>query len=118
MGELGAVNLVGLALSCATSQPVFYQPHLRGGPFVLDCAEVIDKSSFFCAVGEAVNGPGGYYGKGLDSMHDCLSGGFGPTPPFRMDVEKLREPIRLSSFYKEAVSILETHGVTVVDERR
>jgi RNAse (barnase) inhibitor barstar len=85
---------------------------------VLDCAEVIDKNSFFCALGEALNGPGGYYGKGLDSMHDCLLGGFGPTPPFRLDVEKLGEPIRLSSFYKEAVSVLETHGVTVADDRR
>jgi hypothetical protein len=34
----------------------------------------------FCLVmGEAVNGPGGYFGLNLDAFNDCLSGGFG-TP--------------------------------------
>jgi RNAse (barnase) inhibitor barstar len=32
---------------------------------------------FFCLFGEAVNGPGGYFGKCLDSFDDCLFEKFG-----------------------------------------
>jgi Barstar (barnase inhibitor) len=34
---------------------------------------------FWRLIGEAVNGPGGYFGSNLDAFNDCLSGGFG-TP--------------------------------------
>jgi hypothetical protein len=34
---------------------------------------------FWVAIGEAINGPGGYFGKNLDAFIDCLRGGFG-TP--------------------------------------
>lgn len=34
---------------------------------------------FYATVGEAVNGPGGYFGTNLDALADCLVGGFG-TP--------------------------------------
>jgi hypothetical protein len=34
---------------------------------------------FWIAIGEAVNGPGGYFGKNLDAFIDCLRGGMG-TP--------------------------------------
>ena len=30
-------------------------------------------------IGAAVNGPGGYFGRNLDALNDCLRGGFG-TP--------------------------------------
>ncbi|WP_409186246.1 barstar family protein [Amycolatopsis sp. VS8301801F10] len=29
-------------------------------------------ASFYCALGEAVNGPGGYFGSSLDALADCL----------------------------------------------
>jgi RNAse (barnase) inhibitor barstar len=35
--------------------------------------------SFYAVIGEAINGPGGYFGSNLDALADCLSGGFG-TP--------------------------------------
>ncbi|MCP3136381.1 barstar family protein [Pyxidicoccus xibeiensis] len=41
-----------------------------------------DLSSFFCSMGEAVNGAGGYFGWSLDSLQDCCVGGFGVAPPF------------------------------------
>ncbi|MEV4685658.1 barstar family protein [Streptomyces kurssanovii] len=47
--------------------------------FVIEGAEVTGLDSFWKAVGEAVNGPGGYFGRNLDALADCLSGGFG-TP--------------------------------------
>ncbi|MFG0214501.1 barstar family protein [Brevibacillus porteri] len=50
--------------------------------FVLDGTNVTDYPSFFCAMGEAINGPGGYYGSDINSMADCLFGGFGSPGPF------------------------------------
>ncbi|MFK4225526.1 barstar family protein [Streptomyces sp. NPDC019890] len=47
--------------------------------YVIDGAEVTGLDSFWRVIGEAVNGPGGYFGRNLDSFADCLSGGMG-TP--------------------------------------
>ncbi|WP_329234577.1 MULTISPECIES: barstar family protein [unclassified Streptomyces] len=47
--------------------------------YVLDGSGITGLDSFWDAIGEAVNGPGGYFGRGLDAFADCLSGGFG-TP--------------------------------------
>lgn len=47
--------------------------------YVLDGSEITGLDSFWEAIGEAVNGPGGYFGRGLDAFADCLGGGFG-TP--------------------------------------
>jgi hypothetical protein len=48
---------------------------------VLDGRPIHDLSSFFCAFGEAVNGPGGYFGRSLMGFDDCLYGGFGLEKP-------------------------------------
>jgi RNAse (barnase) inhibitor barstar len=50
--------------------------------FELDGERVEDRAGLYCALGEAVNGPGGYFGADLDSLRDCLRGGFGVQPPF------------------------------------
>lgn len=39
---------------------------------------------FHCAPGEAVNGPGGYFGRGLDELADCFCGGFGVEGDFTL----------------------------------
>lgn len=57
--------------------------HGPSGP--LDGRAVVDVDAFYCALGEAVNGPGGYYGWNLDAMADCLRGGFGAAPPFTLE---------------------------------
>lgn len=49
--------------------------------FVLPGACITDLTSFLCAVGEAVNGPGGYFGSSLTAFEDCLAGGFGASLP-------------------------------------
>ncbi|MFI5910137.1 barstar family protein [Dactylosporangium sp. NPDC051541] len=59
-------------------------PDRTGGTIELDGAHVTDVEGFCCAIGEAVNGPGGYFGGDLDALHDCLAGGFGARPPFRL----------------------------------
>ncbi|WP_431905170.1 barstar family protein [Micromonospora carbonacea] len=40
--------------------------------YVMDGSKVASVASFYCALGEAVNGPGGYFGSGLDALEDCL----------------------------------------------
>ncbi|WP_234437108.1 barstar family protein [Streptomyces maremycinicus] len=50
----------------------------------LDGGQISTKSGFYCALGEAVNGPGGYFGSNLDALADCISSGFGEGPPARI----------------------------------
>ncbi|MFE9852648.1 barstar family protein [Streptomyces sp. NPDC005576] len=45
--------------------------------YVLDGTRVRTLEDFWRIVGEAVNGPGGYFGRNLDALADCLSGGLG-----------------------------------------
>ncbi len=47
--------------------------------YVLDGKATRTLEEFYAVVGEAVNGPGGYFGTNLDALADCLTGGFG-TP--------------------------------------
>ncbi|MFF7586060.1 barstar family protein [Kitasatospora purpeofusca] len=47
----------------------------------LDGRHITDRPGLYLAVGEAVNGPGGYFGGCLDALVDCLRGGFGCTAP-------------------------------------
>ncbi|MCK7626607.1 barstar family protein [Streptomyces sp. RS10V-4] len=55
-----------------------------GRTFALDGRHIVDLDSFYCALGEAVNGPGGYFGWNLNALDDCLAGGWGATTPFTL----------------------------------
>jgi RNAse (barnase) inhibitor barstar len=55
-----------------------------GTRYDLDGRFVTDIEGFYCAIGEAINGPGGYFGWNLDALDDCLSGRFGARAPFRL----------------------------------
>jgi hypothetical protein len=58
-----------------------------GSVFCIDGAEIADLPAFFCALGEAINGPGGYFGRpSLMSLQDCLFGSFGVTLPFVLQI--------------------------------
>lgn len=50
--------------------------------YVLDGSQIWTTQEFFDTAGEAVGGPGTYFGANLDAFSDCLSGGFG-TPEDR-----------------------------------
>ena len=52
--------------------------------FDLDGSHVTDQAGLYCALGEALNGPGGYYGASVDALKDCLRGDFGPVAPFTL----------------------------------
>jgi RNAse (barnase) inhibitor barstar len=56
-----------------------------GATYRLDGRHVTSQDAFYCAVGEAVNGPGGYFGWNLDALNDCLSGGFGAETPLTLE---------------------------------
>jgi len=55
-----------------------------GAVYSLDASHVTDVDGFYCAIGEAVNGPGGYFGWNLSALDDCLRGGWGATKPFTL----------------------------------
>jgi RNAse (barnase) inhibitor barstar len=56
-----------------------------GMTYELDGRHIVDEKSFFCALGEAINGPCGYFGMDLDGLRDCFNGGFGGTAPFMLN---------------------------------
>lgn len=55
-----------------------------GTTYHLDGRFITDIDAFFCAIGEAINGPGGYFGSDPHGLHDCLSHGWGAATPFRL----------------------------------
>ncbi|GIH97745.1 barstar family protein [Planobispora siamensis] len=55
-----------------------------GHTYHLDGRFITDIEGFYCALGEAINGPGGYFGWNLDALDDCLRGRWGAAPPFRL----------------------------------
>ncbi|MET9059583.1 barstar family protein [Streptomyces antibioticus] len=91
--------------------------------YILDGANIGDLASFYCAIGEAMNGPGGYYGGNLTALDDCLLGGFGPAAPFRLVWEHSGVAVAAlgglptylpgSSVLDTIVDCLERRGVTV-----
>ncbi|MEU6849119.1 hypothetical protein ABZ901_04175 [Actinacidiphila alni] len=81
-------------------------------------AEIYSEDGFFCALGESVNGPGGYYGATLSGLADCLSGSQGVNFPFRLHWKEISSSkISLGwEFVDHASSVLTDAGVLVVFE--
>ncbi|MGW3208307.1 barstar family protein [Streptomyces sp. NPDC001135] len=52
-----------------------------GHAYELDGQHITDEPGLYLALGEAVNGPGGYFGGCLAALDDCLGGNFGYTAP-------------------------------------
>lgn len=97
---------------------------VRQDPVIMvDGANVEDPISFFCAIGEAVNGPGGYFGANLDSFEDCMHGGFGISGSatfilrnFRAAIESLsRIPVPLSTRCTYWNAVREIFAATHID---
>ncbi|TQV88272.1 barstar family protein [Aliikangiella coralliicola] len=57
-----------------------------GKEFFLDGLYIEDIPSFYLSLGEAINGENGYFGTCLDSLNDCIGGGFGVTRPFEVHI--------------------------------
>ncbi len=45
--------------------------------FRIDGRKIKSVKDFYREIGRSVNGPGGYFGRNLDALADCLRGGFG-----------------------------------------
>lgn len=76
--------------------------------YVLDGAQIASLEDFWRVMGEAINGPGGFFGRSLDGFADCLRGGFG-TPAdddFRV-VWRDHQTSRERLGYRETVRQLE-----------
>lgn len=57
----------------------------------LDGTWIDDVPSFYLALGEAINGPNGYFGGCLNALADCLCGGFGVLPPLTIYLSHFEE---------------------------
>ncbi|WP_327418806.1 barstar family protein [Streptomyces sp. NBC_01233] len=96
-------------------------PDRKGGAYHLDGRHVTGHYALYCALGEALNGPGGYYGRCWNSLFDCLSGGFGALPPFTLvwhDFEVAHralagEGMTAGSYAEEVVGRLRAFGATM-----
>jgi hypothetical protein len=100
------------------------QPDRTGGEHHLDGRFVTDVPGLHCAVGEALLGPGRYFGWGWDALNDCLCGGFGVAPPFtlvwhdsavarRALADVVGDPEGRLCYFDDVVQLLERCGVTV-----
>ncbi len=72
-------------LNIALNRPKNYNTFddiVQGGTYYLDCTYITSVEAFFCALGETLIGPGGYYGFDYINIIDCLTGGFKVTYPF------------------------------------
>ncbi|MEU1198670.1 barstar family protein [Streptomyces sp. NPDC005813] len=58
-----------------------HQVRQAGRTYELDGRHITDEPGLYLALGEAVNGPGGYFGGCPDALVDCLRGNFGYTAP-------------------------------------
>lgn len=61
-----------------------------GETIVIDGNRVDSIPGFFLVLGEAVNGANGYFGACLDSLSDCLCGGFGLALPLTVVIHNAR----------------------------
>jgi RNAse (barnase) inhibitor barstar len=96
-----------------------------GRVFILDGRHIVDEDTFYCAIGEAINGPGGYFGWNLDALDDCLFGGWGATTPFTLHwdssaetrarlAERVPAGDREVALFDLLLEIFEKRGVSVV----
>ncbi|MFZ3467531.1 barstar family protein [Streptomyces sp. 4.24] len=100
------------------------EPDRTGETHHLDGRFITDKPGFYCALGEALIGPGRWFGRGLDDLKDCLGGQRGVIGPFTLvwhDAGIARNALNFSldhdgklTYFEEAVQLLERFGVTVV----
>ncbi|MEU6825223.1 hypothetical protein ABZ921_31755 [Streptomyces atriruber] len=55
-----------------------------GTTYHLDGRHITDEPAFYCALGEAVNGPGGYVGRSAETLQDHLRGEADAPPPITL----------------------------------
>ncbi|MGW6840996.1 barstar family protein [Streptomyces sp. NPDC054958] len=74
-------------------------PDRTGGTHHLEGRFVTDKPGLYCALGEALIGPGRWFGRGFDDLDDCLGGRRGVLGPFtliRHDADVARDALNFT----------------------
>ncbi|MEV7597161.1 barstar family protein [Kitasatospora sp. NPDC089797] len=95
-----------------------------GHAYELDGRHITDEPGLYLALGEAVNGPGGYFGGCLDALLDCLHGTFGytaPAPLLWRDAATAREHLsraltpdgRSYDLFADILEVMAEGGMTV-----
>ena len=96
-----------------------------GHAYEIDGRHITDEPGLHLALGEAVNGPGGYFGGCLDALADCLRGTFGYTAPATLlwrDAGTAREHLSRvltadglpRDLFAEALGVLKGGGMRVI----
>lgn len=82
---------------------------------VIDGRQILSESSFYCALGESVNGPGGYFGSTLDGLADCLASSRSASAPFKLVWEHFSSAQERmgASLAASAMDVLREFGVEV-----
>ncbi|MES5820490.1 barstar family protein [Streptomyces sp. RG80] len=97
-------------------------PDRTGGVHHLDGRFVTDHPGLYCALAEALVGPGNYFGREWNAFRDCLGGGFGIAAPFTLvwhDSHIARRTFEDDvseeglTYFEEIVQLLEQRGATV-----
>jgi RNAse (barnase) inhibitor barstar len=91
--------------------------------FRIDGRKIKSTKDFYREIGFAVNGPGGYFGRNLDALADCLRGGFGTPEDGAYEFEwehsalsrrYLKDVQRgQSSFFESVRDVFDNAGVTL-----
>ncbi|MCF2525675.1 barstar family protein [Yinghuangia soli] len=90
-----------------------------GAVYDLDGRQVTDEAGMYCALGEAVNGPGGYFGQDPQGLHECCSRDFGARSPFTIvwndaEVARTHGSSPGDAWFTDTVALLREEGVEVV----
>ena len=73
-----------------------------------------DIDSFYCVIGEAINGPGGYFGRDLDAMHDCFCGDFGVKLPFTLNWKNhSKSKENLKEKFNQIIEVFKENNVNI-----
>lgn len=84
----------------------------RGRTVDVNGSWVNDVPSFYLSLGEVINGPNGYFGACLDSLSDCLCGGFGVLPPLTIRLshyDEVRKALDGRAWCRFHAEVVEPH---------
>ncbi|SDT64530.1 barstar family protein [Actinoplanes derwentensis] len=91
-----------------------------GRTYHVDGRHIADVTDFCCALGEAINGPGGYVGWDLDDVGGHLNGSAGAITPFTLiwsDAEASRQAMGEEPF-QDLITFLSNNRAEVIQRRR
>lgn len=81
----------------------------------IDGNEFHNMDGFFCALGEEIHGPGGYFGRNINAMYDCFRGGFGVKSISGLTwINHQKSKKLFKSKFKEIIEIFEDFNVKVI----